>query len=73
MLHEVSDPDTGEPRAVFDLAWPDGLQPGLDRPVAALLNESAELFALANGLGYRCFSSTQTFREYVEEELPLSD
>ena len=32
MSFDCTDPDTGEQRAVFDLAWPDGVQEGLSQP-----------------------------------------
>ena len=54
---------------MFDLAWPDGLQPGLTGPVAVLLNETAEVLAIASSAGYRCFSSSAAFRTYVEGEI----
>ena len=31
-LHELADPESGELLAIIDLAWPDGLQPGLSSP-----------------------------------------
>ncbi len=63
------DPATGSQLAVFDLAWPDGLQPGLTGPVAVLLNETAEVLAVASSAGYRCFTSRAAFRTYVEGEI----
>jgi hypothetical protein len=44
---DVADPETGAQQAVFDLAWPGGLQEGLSRPVAVLVNEGAAVIALA--------------------------
>ena len=67
LAFEHVDPDTGEQKAVFDLAWPEGLQPGLSQPMAVLLNETAERLALANAAGYRSFSSSDSFRAYVSE------
>ena len=37
---DYADPVTGAQKALFDLAWPDGLQSGLSAPVAVLLNET---------------------------------
>ena len=54
---------------MFDLAWPNGLQPGLSQPVAVLLAEGAEVIALANGAGYRCFTTPASFRHHVEADL----
>ena len=69
LSHEYSDPDSGEQLAVFDLVWPDGLQQGLTQPVAVLLNEDAEVIGLANTAGFRCFTSPDAFKKYVNSEL----
>ena len=69
LAYDFADEETGEQKAVFDLAWPDGLQPGLSQPVAVLLDEGREVFALASGAGYRCFTTPADFRRYVEAEL----
>ena len=61
--------DTGEQIAVFDLAWPDGVQTELSQPVAVLLDEGDETLALAAKAGYRCFTRTQDFRENVATEI----
>lgn len=66
---DYADPATGAQKAVFDLVWPDGLQAGLSAPVAVLLNEEAEVLALASGAGFRCFTSAADFRVYVESEM----
>ena len=66
---EYADPATGAQKALFDLAWPQGLQPGLSAPVAVLLNETAEVLALASGAGFRCFTAAQEFRNYIETEI----
>jgi hypothetical protein len=69
MSFDYSDAETGVQKAVFDLAWPDGLQPGLSQPVAVFLNEGDEIFALADAAGFRCFRSGAEFRQYVEREI----
>jgi len=66
---DYADPATGAQKALFDLAWPEGLQAGLTAPVAVLLNESADILALASGAGFRCFTSSADFRTYVETEI----
>ena len=63
-----ADEETGEQKAVFDLAWPNGIQAGLSQPVAVLLNEGGDVIALASGAGYRCFTTPTDFRQYVEDE-----
>ena len=59
----------GEQKAVFDLAWPGGLQQELSQPVAVLLNESVETVALASQAGFRCFTDVEEFKRYVEAEV----
>ncbi len=67
--YEFADPDTGEQKAVFDLAWPSGIQEELSQPVAVLLNESTETIAIASQAGYRCFTGIAQFRRYVHTEI----
>lgn len=69
MSFDYTDPDTGEQRAVFDLAWPDGVQEGLSQPVAVLLNEGEEALALASSAGFRCFADIEAFKAYVMKEV----
>lgn len=66
---DYADPETGVQKAVFDLAWPDGLQRGLTSPVAVLLNEAPEVLSLASAAGFRCFTASAEFRTYVEAEI----
>lgn len=61
------DEESGEQRAILDLAWPNGVQEELTEPVAILLGESAELLSVASGAGYRCFTSPGRFKSYVQE------
>jgi hypothetical protein len=69
MSFDYTDPDTGEQRAVFDLAWLDGVQEGLSQPVAVLLNEGEETLALASSAGFRCFTDVEAFKAYVMKEV----
>jgi hypothetical protein len=69
MAYDYSDPESGMQQAVFDIAWPNGLQEELSEPVAVLLDESAETLALASGAGFRCFTSGEDFRKYVLKEI----
>lgn len=68
-MYEVADPVTGEPLAVFDLAWPRGVQEQLSQPVALLIDEGEETEVIANRLGYRFFTSLPEFKRYVESEI----
>jgi hypothetical protein len=67
--YDFADPTSGEQRAVFDLAWPNGVQEELSSPVAVLLNEGAEVLAVAGQAGYRCFTTAEDFKRYIEEEI----
>jgi len=66
---DYADPVTGVQKAVFDLAWPDGLQSGLSAPAAVLLNETTDILALASAAGFRCFTASSEFRIYIETEI----
>ena len=67
--YDYSDAETGTQEAVFDLAWPDGLQAGLTAPVTVLLDEPVEVLSLASAAGFRCFTTIGEFRAYVENEI----
>ena len=69
LAYDFADVITGEQKAVFDLAWPQGIQQELSQPVAVLLNESMDVVLLANSAGYRCFTETTNFKRYVEAEV----
>ncbi len=51
---------------ILDLAWPDGVQTGLSKPLALLLNESDDVYSAANRAGYTYLTSIQDFKEYVK-------
>lgn len=67
--YQLADESTGEELAVFDMAWPNGLQEGLSEPVAVLLNEPREVEEVARRAGYRFFRSTEEFKMYVTSEI----
>ena len=67
--HELSDPDTGDPLAILDLAWPNGLQQGYSEPVALLLGEEQATLQIANDHRFRHFTSADAFKRYVETEV----
>jgi hypothetical protein len=66
---DFADAETGEQQAVFDLAWPHGIQEELSQPAAVLIDEGAEMLAVASGAGYRCFTSIEDFKMYVLKEI----
>ena len=68
-MYEPCDLDSGEPLAIIDIAWPDGLQPGLSQPVSLLLNEPAEVEGIVNHAGYRYFKDIESFKTYVKREI----
>jgi hypothetical protein len=73
LYFELADSESGEPQAVFDLAWPNGLQQGLSQPVALLLDEPHYTEAAANKAGYRYFTDIDSFKSYVLSEVTASD
>ena len=68
-LFEVADQDTGSPLAVFDLAWPEGLQAEFSQPVALLIDEDPELLKIANNLGFKYFTGVDALKKYVERDV----
>ena len=69
IAYDFADPETGEQKAVFDLAWPNGIQENLSQPVVVLLNEGAETIAIGSQAGFRCFTTVTDFKRYVENEV----
>jgi hypothetical protein len=69
LLYEVVDDDTGEPLAVLDITWPNGLQEGLSQPVALLLDEPRETLEAAQQAGFRYFTEVNSFKRYVERDI----
>lgn len=70
--YEIADPETGEEVAMFDLAWPEGVQSELSEPVAVLIDEDVEVLAVAGKNGYRFFTSPEGFKQYINEEILMS-
>ncbi len=73
LAYDFADAESGRQEAVFDLAWPNGIQEELSQPVAVLLNEAAETLSVASQAGYRCFTEADDFRRYVEKEILASE
>jgi hypothetical protein len=69
LLYEYSDAETGQQEAIFDMAWPNGIQEELSEPVAVLLNEGAETIRIASNAGFRCFTSVSDFKNYIYKEI----
>ena len=73
LAYDFANAATGEQKAVFDLAWSNGIQEELSQPVAVLLNEITETIAIASQAGYRCFTTTEEFRRYVDSEILVQE
>ena len=69
LAYDFTNAVTGEQKAIFDLAWPNGIQEELSQPVAVLLNESNEILVIASQAGFRCFTTIEEFKRYVEMEI----
>jgi len=62
----ISDPDTGRELAVAEAFWPQGLQPGLGRPVILELDHDTASLPRLEALGYQVFTSVDALREYID-------
>ncbi len=62
---EVPDPVTGEPLAIAEASWPEGLQPGQGNPVVLELDPEDANLARLKELGYEVFTSIDSLRGYV--------
>ena len=71
-LYELTDPRSGDAVAVFDLAWPDGLQEELSEPVALLIDEPADVHDAANRAASGS-SPTSRPSAYVRQEILASE
>ena len=67
--YELRNDTTEQLDAIIDLAWPTGLLEGRGRPVALLLNESAETYRTVNQAGFDCHTSIESFKDYVDDEI----
>ena len=67
LAFDFADQVSGEQKAVFDLAWPNGIQEELSQPVAVLLNENSETLALASRAGFRCFNGRRGLQRIHRE------
>lgn len=67
--YEIADPETGEEIAMFDLAWPDGVQAELSKPVAVLIDEDRDVLEIAGRRGYQFFTNPDDFKQYINNEM----
>lgn len=63
---EIPDPDTGNPLAVAEAFWADGLQPGQGAPVVLELDPEQADIARLGELGCEVFTSVDALRAHVE-------
>jgi len=73
MLYELADQLSGEPLAILDIAWPNGLQEGYSQPVALLIDEEKETEEVISSMGFRFFRSSENFKSYVLREIIVAD
>ena len=59
----------GDAIAIFDLAWPEGIQAGYSQPVALLLDEGNDTEELANRAGFLFFTDVERFENYVRHDI----
>ena len=72
-LYELVDEETGSPLALVDLAWPEGMQPGLSEPVALLVNDERETEEIVSRAGFKFLTSVENLKEYVRGRLSVSE
>ncbi|MCY4021309.1 MAG: DUF262 domain-containing protein [Chloroflexi bacterium] len=54
---------------VLDLAWPNGIQEGLSRKAALLIDETPETLAIVNHADYEYFTDVEEFKRHVRREI----
>lgn len=50
---------------VLDLAWPNGVQEGLSKPLAILLNEPDDVLSAANKFGFSYLTDVEQFKQFI--------
>lgn len=68
---ELCDDERGEVLARADIAWPDGIQPGLTEPVALLLEPDLSTEQQFGERGYRFFTSKRRLVWHLEQQLGI--
>ncbi|MYB04436.1 MAG: hypothetical protein F4Y13_09690 [Acidimicrobiaceae bacterium] len=67
--YELCDDETGEVLARADVAWPEGIQPGLTQPVALLLVPDLNTEQEFGERGYRFFTTKRRLVWHLEQQL----
>ena len=66
--YELPLADNGD-AIVLDLAWPNGIQEGLSRKVALLIDETPETLAIVNHADYEYFTNADDLKRHVQREI----
>ncbi len=69
--YELCDDETGEVLARADVAWPEGIQPGLTEPVALLLAPDLNTEQQFGERGYRFFTTKRRLVWHLEQQLDI--
>ena len=73
LSYELVNETTSLPIVVLDLAWPDGIQAGFSQPVALLIDEDAEVEALASQAGFGLYTDVDSLKRYINQEILAID
>lgn len=73
MSFELVDEESGKLLATLDLAWPNGIQEGLSKPIALLIDEDAEVEAIASQHGFSCYTDAESLKNYVATQVLASE
>ena len=65
LRYELANEVTGEPLAILDLAWPNGLQEGYSQPVALLIDEDSGVEDIVSQAGFRFYTDVESLKRYV--------
>lgn len=58
----------GEVLATIDLAWPQGVQTGLSKPIALLIDEDETVHTIVNQQGYTFFTDDESLKKNINDE-----
>ncbi len=67
--YELANEVTGEPLAILDLAWPNGLQEGYSQPVALLIDEDSGVEDIVSQAGFRFYTDVESLKRYASDQI----
>ena len=73
LRYELANEVTGQPMAILDLAWPDGLQEGYSQPVALLIDEDSGVEDIVSQAGFRFYTDVTSLKRYVNDQILAID